>query len=528
MQLNPKAAWLLVLSASAALAATAVVASIGGDSTTPSTSGASKKMAAATAGSEKTKKPKRCKKNCAPVITMSVSPEKVRVGQTATLTWSASGATSCNAAQAWAGSQPVSGSLPVTPTAGGQFTYTLACSSGSANASASALLNVPIPVLPSSYENRMAAGDPAQAHGMPTIGPGGNSFSPIPSWRFAWGDFFQEGSYSLVFASAEKTAPNVPADLVGHFYFFKLKPGFRYEDHTAEVLKDTTACLGGGSKVLVADFNGDGVPDVYQECYGVDVADAPGDQDHLLLSQPDGTFANIVVPGVAKHHGGTAADLNGDGLPDVVETDNGRYRVDPVRQHRVLINNGDGTFHEERQRLPDGLIGKGLTEFELIDVGRGVRDLFVGGNVCGEESARAPTDCPANWLPAQLMIQNDGHGSFANTKVTQLPNPPGATGIVYGPGIDFVYVEPNLYWYQYSGAWNADILPFHADIIHRLNLTTGEYQRAFEHIGGYPAPDGAVTTFFHFLPWGDGTMRIECMLSHGGDVVGLCAMSFPM
>ena len=512
----------LALAASAVLAANAEGPQASGSERLAS----AKSGSAAGAASEKTKKPKRCKKNCAPVVTMSISPAKVRVGQTATLTWSAIGATSCAANDAWSGSQAVSGSLPLTPTSGGQFTYSLACSSGSATASASAALTVPIPVLPSSYENRMAAGDPAQARGMPTIGPGGGAFSPLPGWHIAWADFFQEGSYSLVFTSLEKTAPDITADLVGHFYFFKLKqPGFRYEDHTAEVLKDSTACLGTDGQTLVADFNGDGVPDVYQQCYGVDVGDAPGDQDRLLLSQADGTFANIVVPGVRKHHGGTAADLNGDGLPDVLEAQIWRFRIDPPTQQRVLINNGDGTFHEERQRLPASLNGKNLTQFELIDVGRGVRDLFVGGATCGSNTTIS--GCPANWLPATLMIQNDGNGNFANTKSTQLPNPPGETGIVYDAALNFVYVEPNLYWKMQSSKWN-DILPYHADIIHRMNLTTGEYQRVFEHIGGYPPPDGSTFSFFDFLPWGDGTMRIRCWKMHGGQVLGQCAMSFPL
>jgi hypothetical protein len=135
--------------------------------------------------------------------------------------------------------------------------------------------------------------------------------------------------------------------------------------------------------------------------------------------------------------------------------------------------------------------------------------------------------CPANWLPAQLIIQNDGRGSCVGTKVTQLPNPPGATGIVYGAAPNIVYVEPNLSWKAQSETWN-DIRPYHADIIHRLNLTTGEYQRVFEHIGGYPPPDGLTYSFFDFLPWGDGTMRIRCTKMHVGEVVGQCAMSFPM
>ena len=524
MKRHSKGLLFVALVAGVALAAT--MSGVGGSG---SASGASAKPSVVSSEARaKTKKPKACKKNCAPTVTMSVSPTKVRIGQTATLTWSAAGATSCTASEAWSGAQTVSGSLPVTPTSGGRYSYTLACSSGNATTYASTLLVVPIPVLPSSYENRMAAGDPARGKGMPTIGPGGSSFSPLPARRFAWGDFFQDGEYSLVFASVEKDAPDIVANLVGHFYFFKLRNG-RFEDHTSEVLKDTTACLGNSSDALVADFNGDDAPDFYQACYGVDLPDGAPEQDRLLLSQPDGTYANTVVPGLGKHHGATAADLNGDGLPDVLTTDFPHSsNVGATLRPRVLINNGDGTFHSEPQRLPDILVGKGLTTLELIDTGRGVHDLFVGGAVCGQESARAPTDCPKNWLPSQLIISNDGHGSFADTKVTVLPNPPGETGIVYGPGMDFIYVEPYLYWYQYSGQWSRDIPAWHADIVHRLNLATNEYKRVFEHIGGYPPPDGSLTTFFDLVPWGDGTMRIRCMAVHGMDVVGICALSFPM
>jgi hypothetical protein len=507
----------IALAAGVALAAT-----MSGVSGSGSASGASAKpVVAASAAREKTK---RCKKNCAPTVTMSVSPAKVRVGQTATLTWSAAGATSCTASEAWSGAQAVSGSLPVTPTSGGRITYTLACSSGSATTYASTLLVVPIPVLPSSYENRMAAGDPSRGKGVQLLGGGANNSTP--SLNVAWADFFQEGEYSLIIASGEKSAPNIVADLVGHFYVLKPRNG-HYEDHTSEFLKDTTACLGNQSQALVADFNGDGVPDVYQACEGIDLPSEKGGEDRLLLSQPDGTYSNIVVPGVGKHYGATAADLNGDGLPDVLVTDVARYGVDPPRQSRVLINNnGDGTFRPEPQRLPDFLFGKAVGTFELIDIGRGVRDLFVSGALCGQESTR--TGCPTNWFPSHLIIQNDGYGSFANGKVTVLPNPPGETGIVDSGALEFDYIDGNLYWVQVNGNWDASTPSYSAMIVHRLNLSTQEFKTVFEHRGGPLMPGDTNQWFPHLVFWGDGTIHPLCTKDHAMQVYGVCALSFPM
>jgi hypothetical protein len=387
---------------------------------------------------------------------------------------------------------------------------------------------VPIPVLPSSYENRMAAGDPSRGKGLTALGAGGASFSPIPNTaQVAWADFFQEGEYSVVVVSLERDVPNIPANLQGHYYFLKYRDG-RYENHTAEVLKDSTACLGQGNWLLVADFNGDASPDVYQVCYGIDTPDGATEQDRLLLSQPDGTYANTVIPGFGKHHGTTAADLNGDGLPDVLTTDSARSsNPDKTLRPRALINNGDGTFHSEPERLPDFLAGKALVTLELLDTGRGVRDLFVGGNVCGQESARAPTDCPANWLPSALLIQNDGHGNFAHSRVVNLPNPPGEAGIVYGPTLEFYFLGGHLYWLQYSGNWDATIRQADAMSVNRLNLDSQEYKRVYEHRGPFPE-EATVTYIAHFVPWGDGTLRPLCGADHAGQLFGVCKLSISL
>jgi hypothetical protein len=60
------------------------------------------------------------------VITMSVTPSQtIRPGQSATISWNATNATSCTASGAWSGTKPTSGSETVTPLQ--TSTYTLTC-----------------------------------------------------------------------------------------------------------------------------------------------------------------------------------------------------------------------------------------------------------------------------------------------------------------------------------------------------------------------------------------------------------------
>jgi hypothetical protein len=75
-------------------------------------------------------------------VTISVTPSAVSAGQSATLTWSSANATSCSATDAWSGSQATSGSLPVTPSTTGSFTYGLTCTGPAGSTSGSATLTV--------------------------------------------------------------------------------------------------------------------------------------------------------------------------------------------------------------------------------------------------------------------------------------------------------------------------------------------------------------------------------------------------
>ena len=87
-----------------------------------------------------------------PTVTFSASASAVQVGQSLTLTWSSTNATSCMASATpsesdWSGAQPTSGSQSVTPVSAGAITYSLNCTGagGAASGSAAVTANNPPP-----------------------------------------------------------------------------------------------------------------------------------------------------------------------------------------------------------------------------------------------------------------------------------------------------------------------------------------------------------------------------------------------
>jgi Bacterial Ig-like domain (group 3)/FG-GAP-like repeat len=96
--------------------------------------------------------------------------------------------------------------------------------------------------------------------------------------------------------------------------------------------------------IAIADFNGDGIPDLAIPLYGPnDIA--------IALGNGDGTFAAPViatVPGSNIEIGQiVVADFNGDGIPDLAvlaEADSSTVEI--------LLGNGDGTFTAEATNPP--------------------------------------------------------------------------------------------------------------------------------------------------------------------------------
>jgi hypothetical protein len=95
----------------------------------------------------------------------------------------------------------------------------------------------------------------------------------------------------------------------------------------------------GGGPFAVADVNGDGKPDIVATSAG-------GSSVGVLLGNGDGNFQTLQTPRSFPVDTGpfsvAVADLNGDGIPDVVTANGNAGTVS------VLLGNGDGTFQTQR------------------------------------------------------------------------------------------------------------------------------------------------------------------------------------
>lgn len=351
----------------------------------------------------------------APTVKMSFSQPKVAVGASSTLTWSSTNATSCVASGAWSGAQITSGSAVEAANVGGAETFTLTCSGPGGQTSQSATLAVPIPLQVSSYLNKIAAANAIGPQPLPAEVAQGNAV--------AFADFFQDGTYSMVtHTCGDKNCGANGSN--GTIRFYKMING-QWVDHTSDILTNAVGCLH-PRKAIVADFNGDGKPDVFFACHGFDAAPFPGEQPHMLLSQPNGTYSNVTLPFTGYFHGASAADFNGHGFADIAVTD-----TTVNRNPYFLVNNGDGTFHQDFTRIPtlttydatgalnsacgSACFGEIYTA-ELIDFDNsGKLDLFLGGN-----SPNATLG--GNWIPT--ILKNRGDNTYSQSNETLLPYDP--------------------------------------------------------------------------------------------------------
>lgn len=118
----------------------------------------------------------------------------------------------------------------------------------------------------------------------------------------------------------------VPALSDETFPFFRGLGGGRFEDATAASRIAALSRPYTGWNTAVADFNGDGLPDVAVACGHVqDNAERYSSRASkqpilLFLNRGDGTFDRQEIGEPAFHRGLAAADFNRDGWPDLVVT----------------------------------------------------------------------------------------------------------------------------------------------------------------------------------------------------------------
>lgn len=255
-----------------------------------------------------------------------------------------------------------------------------------------------------SYSNAKDAGlaqeaVPVEAGGMPHEG-----FAYFHAYGFA--DFYRDGKISLITSSTEYlNDPNAtPSNaLPGRIKFWRKDDKGSWADHTKEILADATGCVL-PRKVVIADFNGDGRPDVFFACHGFDAPPFPGEHPRILLSQQDGSYKNKLMDFNCFCHGAAAADFGQNGFADIVVADflggKGAY---------FLKNNKDGTFTVEDDRLPSSIKYKGaIFSVEIVDMNSdGKLDVWLAGS-------------EKDW-PTSFFI-NDGSNSFANAKQVVMPS----------------------------------------------------------------------------------------------------------
>ena len=77
-----------------------------------------------------------------PHLQFSSNPSSITLGQSSSLTWSSTNATSCNASGGWSGAEPINGSVSVTPSTSGSMLYVLTCSGATGSITASTQIGV--------------------------------------------------------------------------------------------------------------------------------------------------------------------------------------------------------------------------------------------------------------------------------------------------------------------------------------------------------------------------------------------------
>lgn len=290
-----------------------------------------------------------------PNLMLWLDRTRVAPGEHVVLHVAAIGATTCAGTGALHGLHNVGTRVVVRPTAPGRHRLGVSCVGERGRVERAVTLVVPLPVLPSSVENqRQIDFEPAR---LPSVRQLGNP-TPLEVLETdnteslqAVGDFFQEGRLAVFVTGGGVTggASGGAFDAAAGAFFLARDDSGLWVDRTAELLPNPAerSTCSGPSQALMADFNLDGKPDVYVACQGEPGATAspagpPGPccRQVLFLSQFDGRYRRVETAFAIQAPLAEAADVDGDGLVDVVTIDVSAGTPRPL----LWLGRGDGTF----------------------------------------------------------------------------------------------------------------------------------------------------------------------------------------
>jgi hypothetical protein len=229
------------------------------------------------------------------------------------------------------------------------------------------------------------------------------------------GNFLERNTASVFTATQNYQISNVTAiestqdQYKSDFQFWTINP-----DRSLTLAKSYKGCLH-PRKSVVADFNRDGISDVFVACHGYDGLPLPGERSKLLLSNGS-DFVMTDIGEIGFYHGASAADVNGDGYPDLVVAN-----IQNIPSVYFLINLGNGSFIKDTTRTSEVNPG-GMFSVELLDVNQ---DNNVDLLIAGHEFEGFPSK----------ILYGDGTGFFGSTSYTI----PGVTGS--GIVVDFTLID---------------------------------------------------------------------------------------
>jgi hypothetical protein len=296
----------------------------------------------------------------------------------------------------------------VAPTTLGVRTYTLNCTGSGGGATASATLTVAVSPNPAinnttSYRHQNSLA-PADIATLLRNNRFGGYYFDARQYIDLDGDGVQE---IAIAAGLDTPGPSGP------ILVFKRQPNGTYSNATNSYFGSVPALVH-PRKAIAADFNGDGLLDLYFADHGYDHPPYPGAQNVLVLSDKNSgkwTQKAIAENPTAFAHCATAGDVDNNGTIDI-------FSCGERERAYFLLNDGTGNMTVLRDAVPTTIRTGGFLAAELVDVdGDGYLDLVAGYQ-----------EPPFSGTGVVIIFWGNGTLPFSLTRATQvpdvIPNPP--------------------------------------------------------------------------------------------------------
>ena len=311
----------------------------------------------------------------------------------------------------------------------------------------------PQTVMKSSYTNEIYAMEKIGPQVLPKLPFYNANQAEVITAGYAYADFFRDGNFSLVTFSNVFNNDQSFSRTAGKIRFFSKVNG-AWVDKTSLLLADQTGCIS-PRKVIIADFNADGLPDVFAACHGIDEFPFSGEAPKILMSHAGGKYTNTALPFNCFCHAASAADVRNDGYSDIVVTDTS-VALTPF----FLKNNKDGSFTQDFTRLPASLHAQEIYTVELMDINADTKyDLFLGGNRISEVLMNAGTPGGSEIYPTIITMPPS---SVAN------PIP-----------LDVAYWDGSLYVMAVNALTYSDV------VVQKISLSDYSSTTIYSHSGSF-------------------------------------------